>query len=469
METGQNKKVLERINESISKSVTFKLLSIGILILILLIPQSMITSLIGEREQRMQSTIQEVTEKWSRSQTITGPSLVIPYKRFIMLEDDKGVKTVIRYATFLPDELNVSSTIEPEERYRGIFKVIVYKSDLEIEGGFPKPDFSQWDVRDEDILWNKAVLNLGISDLRGIEQQVELSIGKTKLPFSPGVDTNSITKSGIHLALGEKVHNLYNSSSEIKIKLKGSERLFFIPLGKTTKVAMKSAWKDPSFSGSFLPKERNIRADGFDASWQILHFNRNYPQKWTDKQYYLTEQVNYNLYGDLPNYAVNKNDNNLDYSKFGVNLLVTADHYQKSLRTSKYSILIIALTFLMFFLIEITAKLRIHAFQYILIGLALIIFYTLLLSISEHIGYNLAYGLSAIAIVGLISMYAFSVLKNRKFGLLLAGSLSMIYGFIFIIIQIESYALLVGSIGLFAILALTMFFTRKINWYNAKS
>ena len=206
---------------------------------------------------------------------------------------------------------------------------------------------------------------------------------------------------------------------------------------------MTSSWKDPSFTGSFLPKERKIGSDGFKASWEILHFNRNYPQSWTTANY------------------------KIDESKFGVNLLVAADHYQKSLRTSKYAILIITLSFLMFFLIEVTQKLKIHAFQYILIGLALLIFYTLLLSISEHLGFNLAYWISCLSVIGLISFYSSTVLSNKRLSYLLAGSLSMIYGFIFIIIQIETYALLVGSIGLFFILALTMYFTRKISWYRS--
>ena len=164
MET-QNKNILDRINERISQSVTFKLISIGILVLLLLIPKAMISDLILERERRMQETIHEVTDKWSRSQTISGPSMVIPYKKLIELEDDKGVKTVIRYATFLPEALNIKSVVEPEERYRGIFKVIVYKTKLTLNGNFPKPDFSSWDIPQEDILWSKAVLNLGISDL----------------------------------------------------------------------------------------------------------------------------------------------------------------------------------------------------------------------------------------------------------------------------------------------------------------
>jgi inner membrane protein len=444
METIQSKNILDRINESISQSITFKLISIGILILLLLIPKSMINSLIVERERRMEETIHEVTDKWSRKQTVTGPILTIPYKKYIESEEGNNVKTLIKNATFLPEVLNIESEVVPEERYRGIFKVIVYKAQLTLKGRFPKFDFSEWDIDANDVLWNKASLNVGISDLRGIEKQVVLKLKDLEIPFQPGVSETSQFRSGIHIPLQASIQQLANQDFSIDISLKGSEELFFVPVGKNTDVKMTSSWKDPSFTGSFLP-EREINPNGFKASWKILHFNRNYPQSWANANYDIAE------------------------SKFGVNLLIAADHYQKSLRSSKYSILIITLSFLMFFLIEVTQKLRIHAFQYILIGLALMIFYTLLLSISEHLGFNLAYWISCLSVIGLISFYSSAVLANKQLSYLLAGSLTMIYGFIFIIIQIETYALLVGSIGLFTILAITMFYTRKISWYRART
>ena len=444
METIQNKNIFDRINESISQSITFKLISIGILILLLLIPKSMINSLIIERENRMLETVHEVTDKWSRRQTVTGPILTIPYKKYIEGEEGKTVKTVIKNATFLPETLDIKSTIVPEERYRGIFKVIVYKTILNFNGRFPTPDFTEWDIETNDVLWNKATLNLGISDLRGIEKQVLLKLKDLNLPFQPGVSETGLFRSGIHIPMQESLQQLISHDFSMDISLKGSEELFFVPVGKNTEVKMSSSWEDPSFIGSFLP-EHDISSQGFNASWEILHFNRNYPQSWTNTTYDVEE------------------------SKFGVNLLVAADHYQKSLRSSKYSILIITLSFLIFFLIEVTQKLRIHAFQYILIGLALLIFYTLLLSISEHLGFNLAYWISCLSVIGLISFYSSAVLSNKRLSYLLAGALSMIYGFIFIIIQIETYALLVGSIGLFIILALTMVYTRKISWHRTSN
>ncbi len=468
METSQNKNILDKINERISQSITFKLISIGLLILLLLIPKSMINDMILERESRMRSTVHEVTDKWSRSQIVSGPYMVIPYKKHIEASENIPAKTIIKYATFLPDALIINSDVQPEERYRGIFKVIVYKSQLSLTGQFPKPDFSAWDIADEDILWSKAMLNIGISDLRGIEEEVSLKQGNSKLAFLPGVSENALAGSGIHLPLEEAINHFHENPFSIEISLKGSERLFFVPLGKETEVQMASTWKDPSFIGSFLP-EHKISPEGFKASWKVLHFNRNYPQSWADQNYFIGEDnFGENIIDVYENYsnAVAPKKNDIGASKFGMNLLVVADHYQKSLRSSKYSILIIALSFLMFFLIEVTQKLRIHAFQYILIGLALLIFYSLLLSISEHVGFNLAYWISCIAVVGLIAFYSSAVLSNMRLAMMLAGSLGLIYSFIFVIIQIETYALLVGSVGLFIILALTMYYTRKISWYR---
>lgn len=445
METIQSKNILDRLNESIRQSITIKLISIGVLVLLLLIPKQMINSLIIERENRMHQTVREVTDKWSRRQTVTGPILTIPYKTYLLTEDEKNIKEVTRYATFLPEQLRIETNIQPEERYRGIFKVIVYKAKLSLNGKFPLPDFSVWDIDEKDILWSKATLNIGISDLRGIEKEVFLKQKNNNKTFQPGISESTLFNSGIHIPLQESIQQFANNDFSIDISLKGSEELFFVPIGKNTEVKMSSTWKDPSFTGSFLPKERKVGPDGFEASWEVLHFNRNYPQSWTTANYQIQE------------------------SKFGVNLLVAADHYQKSLRTSKYAILIISLSFLMFFLIEVTQKLKIHSFQYILIGLALMLFYTLVLSISEHLGFNSAYWISCISVIALISFYSASVLNNKRLSYLLAGSLSMIYGFIFIIIQIETYALLVGSVGLFVILGLTMYFTRKISWYRASN
>ena len=207
---------------------------------------------------------------------------------------------------------------------------------------------------------------------------------------------------------------------------------------------MHSDWHSPSFNGNYLPNDetKKISNKGFDAHWTVLETNRQFGQQF---------------FNHLPN---------LNKFAFGTSLIVPIDDYQKTERTSKYGILIIGLTLLVFLLIQIISKIAIHPFQYFMIGLALIMFYTLLISISEHQNFLKAYLISGVAVVGLITAYSKTILKNRKFPMLVFGSLSALYAFIFVIIQLENYALLVGSIGLFIILGIVMFSSKKIDWSN---
>ena len=226
------------------------------------------------------------------------------------------------------------------------------------------------------------------------------------------------------------------------VELKGSQQLYFTPVGKETDVVLNSDWQTPKFDGAFLPDQHKTDKAGFKAHWNILNLNRNYPQSWTGSSYKLRD------------------------SSFGVDLKLPVDNYQKSHRSIHYAILFIGLTFLVFFFIEIFQASGIHPIQYILVGIALVVFYTLLLSISEHIRFNYAFILSALATVALISMYVRAILGSLKMSLFIAGLLSMLYLFIFVIIQLEDLALLIGSIGVFVILGLVMYFSRKIDWYG---
>jgi inner membrane protein len=226
------------------------------------------------------------------------------------------------------------------------------------------------------------------------------------------------------------------------LNINGSESINFIPVGKQTNVDLDSDWANPSFEGSFLPNTRDINETGFNASWKVLHLNRSYPQQWIGTKY------------------------NIDESSFGVKLLLPVDHYQKSLRSVKYAIMFISLTFLIFFFTEILNKKRIHPIQYLLVGLGLSVFYTLLVSLSEQINFNLAYLLASLSIITLITAYSYSMLKNIKLTVIVAFVLSVLYTFLFTVIQLQDYSLLLGSIGLFLALAIVMYLSRKVDWYS---
>jgi inner membrane protein len=438
METNRN---LEQKLRSVNIQLTLKVIIIGIIALALLIPKMMIIGLIQERETTAEAAKHEVMEKWSLSQNIRGPILTIPYIERTADGNDV-IREQIRECHFLPETLAIDGEIIPQELYRSIYQSVVYESSLEITGNFKSPDFGSLKINPSDVLWEKAKLSLAISDLRGINATTDLSWNGNTYPFSPGMDNKVLGNNGISLSLPTPGGSGFPAKFQINLKLKGSDAIQFAPLGETTEVSLQSTWNDPGFQGNFLPAEREVGANGFTANWKVLNYNRNFPQQWKG------------------------NDFTVANADFGVKLVTVADHYQKNYRSAKYGILVILFMFLSFFLNEIITKQRIHPFQYILVGFAILIFYLLLLSISEQMGFNYAYLISALSVTGLVLAYSRTFLKTWLNSIMLTSILIFSFGFIFILMQLESYALLAGSIGLFFVLAMTMFFTRKINWYG---
>ncbi len=464
--------LFERFNQWITESIMVKLFSIGFLILILLIPASWIESLIRERQGRAQEVIREVSEKWSGDQTLSGPVLMVPFTKIEKIKrwnDGKQIeelKETVRKAYFLPETYTVRSNVKPEVLHRGIFDVAVYESDIAMDASFSTPDFSTWNIPDEQVHWKEAVLINGITDLRGISENPVIQNGSRKLLSEPASDIGlnihqqpyvqaeydggiaarprTSLVSGIVTPLGWTSRADIVADYSIQLSLKGSESLYFVPTGKSTEVSSTGAWPSPSFEGKLLPSDRTVNEEDFSATWKVLSFNRPFSQKWVDEE------------------------QSLSGSEFGLRLLIPADQYQKSTRTAKYGVLIIILAFTALFLVEITTKIRIHPFQYILVGVALIIYYTLLLSLSEQVGYNVAYAISSVATILLVSVYAASFLKKKPIIFLFTFLMTCFYAFIFVIIQAQDFSLLIGSIGLFLIVGLLMYFSRNIKWYKER-
>ena len=430
----------------LKNNIYFKIGTIVIITLLLLIPASMIRLLIIERESTQNEAIREVSSKWGEEQTISGPLISIPYYRYIKefsrKDSTEKIVQIKEFIHILPTELNISGNINPEKRYRGIYEIVVYNSKLSISGAFNNIDLASLDIQPRNILFDKAEFVIGINDLRGIEEQVILNWNDQNIAFNPGVSSNDVVMSGINalLNLDLKDSSAYNFSLELD--LKGSQLLYFTPVGRVTNINLRSEWPNPSFKGSFLPDSREVSEKGFVANWNVLHLNRNFPQIWLGNRHSISD------------------------SSFGIDLLLPVDNYQKSYRSIRYAILFIGFTFLTFFFIEVLNKVFIHPIQYILVGIALIVFYSLLLSISEYLKYNLAFIVSAISTLALIAGYVQAILKSGKLTLLISGILTVLYSFIFTIIQLQDYALLIGSIGIFIILGLVMYFSRKIDWYN---
>lgn len=429
------------MRDKLKQSVGLRIFIIGIISLVLLIPATMVGNLVHEREQTRNKAIHEVSEKWGNSQTIAGPILTVPMKKYH--KDDAGNwMTRIEYAHFLPDDLSITGAMQSETRYRGIYQIILYGSGLQINGTFSLPDMRDFDVRREDILWKDAIVSLGISDMKGIRDTMSIKWNNAALSAEPGIATADVIPSGVSTKVRLDDHTASYTFS-LDLNLNGSRELNFVPVGKETRVALSANWYSPSFQGNFLPEKREIATDGFTASWKVLQLNRNYPQKWIGKKH------------------------DIFRSAFGVNLMKPVDQYQQTTRTTKYAIMFIVMTFAAFFIIEILNKKAIHPMQYFLVGLALVLFYSLLLSLSEHIFFSLSYLLASSVTVALITAYTHSMFANRTLTTIFGGLLSCLYTFLFILLQREDYALLLGSAGLFIILALFMYLTRKVDWYTA--
>lgn len=462
METNQNQNPTPVT--SFFQSNTARLIMVGLLTLILLIPLELVKNLIRERADRQSEVIDEINSKWGEEVFFYGPVLKVPYTTYTTSEvyDKKTETTVVQknaeqnFAYFFPEELKNTSDVKTETKQRANYKSVVFTAKMDLKGKYIKPDFSSKNISDEDIQWDKATILIRTSNLSSIKDEVSINLSGEKFTFEPIYETSNsnsdiVHSQGRHYPKYTNVNSLEtpfidfkkhfeNGDFSFSIKYDGSSKIRIVPIGKTTESTMKSDWKDPSFTGSFLPNSKEINNNGFTADWKVLHINRPFSQQ---------------SFGFLPNIS--------EYS-FDVDFIIPVDEYQQSERASKYGFLTIGLTFLVFFLIQTISKIKIHIFQYTMIGLALIMFYTLLISITEHSSFLKGYLIAGISVILLISLYSVSVLKNKKFPLFIGLSLSALYGFIFVIIQLENYALLAGSIGLFAILAIVMFVSRKIDW-----
>ncbi len=452
-------------------STSIKAVVVGVLTLMLLIPLAMIQSLIRERQNTKQGAVQDITSKWGGEQTITGPCLVIPYEE-IMIEDKKEI-VIKRNLLVLPEKLDTKITTKVEKRKRGIYDASVYGSDIALSGQFDLSVIGKQNVQLSQINWNDVRLIIGVSDLKGIKDNVSLQSNGQVIYFEPGIPVENLAvgRGVTTMSVSDKATVSYdyaNSTYElftvglnakidslnpvlqtafpftISLKMNGSQGLYIVPIGKTTTTDIKSDWNTPSFDGEFLPETREIDKTGFTAQWKVLDLNRSFGQV---------------IRVDNDN-AINQ----MASSRFGVRFIQAVDQYQQNMRSVKYAVLIIVLTFVAVFFIELLQKKSVNPFQYILVGLALVLFYTLLLSMSEVIGFNLAYLIAAAMTTILIMLHMGSILKNRKQGLLIGTLLAFLYIFIFILIQMESYALLVGSLVLFAILAVIMYYSKKIRF-----
>ena len=393
-------------------SYSVKMIIVSGLAILLMIPTFLIQDIIKERIVLSEKVKNELYAQWGGKQVVAGPVLNVPFSSQELKGDNQGASERHGVAHFLPETLKTDGYLKPEIRYRGIYKVVVYEGQLKLKGSFAKPDVTQLDIQNAQFNWDAAYFTMGISDMRGIKNLPELLVNSQKCKVEPGVADTDLFLSGITVK-ANTIDLKQPLNFEIDLVLNGSEDLSVEALGKTSEVGMKSDWAEPSFTGGFLPKNREITKNGFSAQWLVTHLNRNFPQQWIGQKY------------------------NTHQASLGVELLIPVDNYQKIMRSVKYAILFIALNFIVFLFIEIRNKTQIHPFQYSLVAFALLIFYVLLTSISEQIGFNYAFLISAVAVTSLISWYAYSILRNLRSSAWVILLQSGLYVFLFTILQLN--------------------------------
>jgi len=422
-----------------------KLLVTLFIAILLLIPVSAIKELMREREYRRDDAKTDVINQWGGWQHLAGPVLAVPVEEEYTEHYDDRIETgIIRhYLYILPDSLDVRGDIQSQVREKGIFEIELYSGQFELNGVFSKPEDPLWNMDKGTILWDESRLILGLGDVRGLSQSVDLIWNGKPAEFQGGTSGTELFPVGISAstpyAEDEQI------SFDLTVNLKGGGSINFFPLGGETRVSIESDWISPGFAGSFIPTKRELTDHGFSARWDIQSLARNYPQSWIDNE------VSWD---------------NIYQSGFGVDFLTPIDGYFKSHRAIKYSMLFIFLPFITLFLFEIFAAGKLHPFQYIMVGLTVCMFFLLLLTLSEHMNFHYAYLTAGLASAALVSFYTGAVFKSAAKGGIMALLNALLYLYLYMALASEDYALLIGSLGLFGILTGIMLITRKINWYE---
>jgi len=433
-----------------TRSPMFRLAFLALLVVLLQIPILAVSLLVSERQQRRDGAVAEVSSKWGRAQSITGPALVVPYRVRVETDRPDGSRVVrerVDRAVFLPETLAADGKLVPEERRRGIFGVPVYTLGLALSGTFASPDLAALGIAPGDVVADGVHLVVGISDVRAVQSAVELAWGDGKSAFLPGPGQLAGVASGIHAPATLPPPGAPLAFS-FPLSLHGTVGFTMTPAAKQTDVTLASRWPSPSFQGEWLPTEHDVRADGFTARWSIPYLGRNVPQAWANSEP-LGER--------------------LAAARFGVDLIRPVDTYRMTARSVSYATLFLVMTLLAVFLAEVLAGIRVHPVPSLLLCTALCAFYLLELSLAEHLGFATAYVIAAAAVTLMIGAYGVVALRAYRRGLALGAGIAGLYAYLYVVLIAEDYALLLGAIGLFALLAAVMFATRRVDWERLES
>lgn len=425
-------------------SPAFKFIILGVLTLVLMIPLLLVYLIVDERQSYSRQAVSEVGRKWGREQSFAGPYLVIPMERMVESTNRQGVKSSYReekFAVLLPETLNVNSDVTAKELQRGIFDIPVYNSVVRYAGKFKAADVDQLRRNRFELRLDEAVLAVQITDVRGIKKTTDVLINETAKRFQAGVGVKSPRGRGIHIPMtASQITDGFSFQFELPVN--GTRHLQIEPSGGETRMEMKSNWPHPSFMGNFLPTERSISADGFSAKWVVPQLARGFGQLHIVKD--IAPLMRSNL--------------------FGVQFYQPVGFYDLVSRALKYAIAFISAVYLMVYIMEVYVGKPIHWIQYVFVGFALLIFYLVLLALAEHLGFEIAYGTASLATSVLIGLYTSSALSSPRKGLVLGFLIAIIYTLLYLLLRVEDYALLIGSLAGFFMLASVMYMTRNVDW-----
>ena len=452
--------MIKNINE-VTKTLGFKIIIIVVLGLLLLIPMTFINSVVKDRIRYQNEAISSIIEPVGDSANIQGVVIAIPYLEKFIDSDTKEIGYTRKYIFYMPNEYNVTGDVEVTSLSRGIFKAPIFNSKLNITGRFDKYNAEIYNLDENNtiILYDEAMIILGIGNKKNLIKLPNILINQNEeLKYyekNININLNMFNNKFLYTISRDSILNGFDFN--ITMDIQGGNSLIITPLASENTFKISSKWKDPSFTGGFLPTKREVNNNGFNAEWNIASFNTSFTKYWTSDE-------NSNRLNNIDNtqyYTSNQESNNVLIS-----FLLLNDNYQKTSRSVKYAILFIFIPFFVLFLCEVLSKKRIHPVQYILIGIANAIFYLLLLAISEHINFNISYFISALMVTALTSIYIGYIIKSPKYTISMAIVEALIYIFLFGILQLTDYALLMGTLGLFAVIALAMYFTRNVDWYG---
>jgi len=449
-----NSTTFGKINQWARNSISLKLLVIGIFVLVLLIPSEMVQSLISDREFTRNQAISEIWRTWGDRQVLSGPVISVPVVT-VTTQANGSTETSSSFLHFLPETLNVTGNVSPVIRYRSIYEVVLYSGSLAVNGSFKPLIPKGLNVQAKDIQWDKAYVTFGISDMKGVKENIDLSWNDSVYRMQTGVPVRDIIRGGVHVPVS--LDPGLNNKFSFKLQLNGSRLLSFLPYASEINVSLTSSWENPSFEGAFIPTEKTIGKNGFTAKWKVLELNRNYGQYGFDDFVGLGDEANDAMFEGDRISADNK------AGAFGVNLIMPVDQYQRTTRAAKYGVLFVILTFVTFFFFELLRKKYVHPLQYLIVGFAIMLFYLLLLSFAEYLLFDLAYLISAGIITLMVMLYAGAIFSNRKYGIVVGLILFMLYAYFYTLLQLQLYSLLFGSIGMVIMLSVIMLLTRNLH------